>query len=179
MFKVQSLLQQKKIHVFWVTWVWTLPSLNSLFCSATWLEACRTKRHAVSAWSIKLVQSTGTEFVFRKNNRWSIVCVPQQPPNLLSTSEGESVGLYCQHDLFWSRHWQLGCKWEFYNNPFSRATAKISPKNRTRAGMEWVRGFVEHIQPEVDLWEAMWEARRAEIVADLYDLCGGDRDGAG
>ena len=32
-----------------------------------------------------------------------------------------------------------------------------------------MRDFVEHIQPEVDRWEAMWEARRAEIVADMCD----------
>ena len=48
-------------------------------------------------------------------------------------------------------------------------SAKELAEYRARAGADWVRGFVEHIQPEVDRWEAMWEARRAEIVADMCD----------
>ena len=50
-------------------------------------------------------------------------------------------------------------------------SAKELAEYRARAGADWVRGFVEHIQPEVDRWEAMWEARRTCVMM-MSPRCG-------
>ena len=54
-----------------------------------------------------------------------------------------------------------------YVNGYLTTTRSVEQlaKYRAKAGADWVRGFVVYIQPEVD----RWEAKHAEIVADIGD----------